>query len=527
MVPKYLYRHRTPQLAVAAATVDTHRTGRLVVAIALAVALLATIFASRVQAGDSENIRTAKALSNAYAEVVGMVSPAVVGIETEKVIKRASQLSPRLYNNEDPLDFFERFFDIPRDSRRQRTPTPRSDESETMRHSSVGTGIVIDQDGHILTNNHVVADADNIKVEFPSENGKSYKAEVVGRDPNSDLAVIKLTEKPAVLPVATLGDSDALQPGNIIIAIGSPLGFKQSVSTGVVSAKGRTLNELPFERFIQTDAAINRGNSGGPMVNLNGEVVGINTLISTSNGGSMGIGFAIPINQAKIVLRQLIEKGSVTRGWLGIMMNQDDRDVSLELGHDGSGVVIAGIDPTGPAAKAGLQKMDVIVSFDGVDIKDNEHLRYLVADTAPDRDVPVVIIRNGERMEISLTLQAQPDDLYTNTSRIRGGGGSEGGQEEVNSSLGITVRNIDKAAREKYNISDQVTTGVVVTQVDENSEAREAGVRPGMILREMSREQVPDVTTFRRILKESAGKDKILLHLQAGEVGRYLVLNLK
>ncbi|MCC8191384.1 MAG: trypsin-like peptidase domain-containing protein, partial [Planctomycetes bacterium] len=379
----------------------------------------------------------------------------------------------------------------------------------------------IDADGHILTNNHVVADADTIKVEFANEKGKTYRAEIVGTDPNSDLAVIKLTSLPADLPVVDLGDSDLINPGNIVIAIGSPLGFKQSVTTGVVSAKGRNLNELAYERFIQTDAAINPGNSGGPLVNLDGEVVGINTMISTSGGGagSIGIGFAIPINQAKSVVAQLIEKGSVTRGWLGIVMNPEDRDISLELGHDGTGVLISDVDPSGPAAKAGVRKGDLVASFDNIAIRDNEHLRYLVAETMPGRDVPVTVVRDGDKVDLVITIEAQPEDLYTNLGRMRNGGGDlDGGQEEVTSSLGITVRTLDKATREKYSISDKVSAGVVVTDVDNDGQARELGIRPGAVILEMNKLPGTDIASFRRILTDSAGKQQILVYLRQGEV---------
>ncbi len=499
---------------------------RLALALA-AIFFLTVALAPRASAADSENIKIAKALSNAYAEVVDKVGPAVVGIETEKIIRRGG-------DEEDGADIFDRFFDqLPRDfgPRLKRRMQP---DNTPQKSQGIGSGVVIDREGHILTNNHVVADADTIKVEFANEKGKTYKATIVGRDPNSDLAVIKLADHPGNFPYAKLGDSDELKPGNIVIAIGSPLGFKQSVTQGVVSAKGRTLGELAYERFIQTDASINPGNSGGPLVNLDGEVVGLNTMISTSGGrGSIGIGFAIPINQAKSVIAQLIEKGSVTRGWLGIEMNQDDPEIAKELGQaDGTGVMIVNVAPDGPAAKAGIRKGDLIVSFDNIAIKDNEHLRYLVADTAPGRDVPVVVIRDGERVKLNLNIAAQPDDLY---ARARQGGGKSGpgdgierdGVEEVSSSLGLTVRNIDDATRQKYGISDKVESGVVVTKVDENGEAADKGVRPGAVIMEMDRLPVKDVASFRKIMKDSAGKDKILVNLRLGDVSRYMLFKLK
>ena len=521
------------QVAVATATGDLARTLRLVFAIMALAALAGIFFPRAAMALDSENVRTAKALSNAYAEVVEHVGPAVVGIETEKVVKRSMGGMGMMPDS--PMEFFERFFDmppgmnIPRGGRPQPRQVP--EEESTTRSTGIGSGVVIDDEGHILTNNHVVADADNIKVEFAHEKGKTFKAEIIGRDPNSDLAVIKLTELPSYLPTATLGDSERLKPGNIVLAIGSPLGFKQSVTQGIISAKGRNLGELAYERFIQTDASINPGNSGGPLVNLDGEVVGLNTMISTrgGGGGSIGIGFAIPINQAKSIMRQLIEKGSVTRGWLGIVMNPEDADISKELGHDGTGVLVTEVDPAGPAHKAGVRRGDLIVSFDNLAIKDNEHLRYLVADTAPDRTVPLVVIRGGERVDLNLTIEAQPDDLYSASRRLGNGGGSGGGldeSEEVATSLGMSVKDLDNQLRERYKIPDSVTQGVVVTEVDSTGEARNAGILPGTVIIEMGNLPVKDVAGFRKILKDSAGKDKILIFLRYGQVARYMSLKL-
>lgn len=511
--------------AFAVATVATEQSRGLRVLFAVILLAVTTgLFATRAVALDSDNIRVAKAISGALAEVVDYVSPAVVGIETEKMVKTPSFSG----GIDDPMGFFERFFNMPEGMgpRMRRNP----DEGGTSKTSGIGSGVVIDAEGHILTNNHVVANADKIKIEFASEKGKTYQAEVVGRDPNTDIAVIKLTEKPAYLPVADLGDSDLLKPGNMVMAIGSPMGFKQSVTLGIISAKERKLGELAYERFIQTDADINPGNSGGPLVNLDGEVVGINTMISVGRGGSgsIGIGFSIPINQAKTIVRQLIEKGSVTRGWLGITMNPEDRDISIELGHDGSGVLITEVDPSGPAHKAGMRRQDLITTFDGIALRDNDHLRNMVADLAPEQVVPITVLRDGKKVNLKVTIKAQPEDLYTNARRYIGGGSGDGidGVQEVSTSLGMTVRNLDDAARKKYEIAESVTSGVVVSEVDSTGEARTAGIRPGTVIIEMNNKPVSDVASFRRILKESAGKDKILVYLRYGEVSRYMSLKL-
>ncbi len=470
---------------------------------------------------ESENISKAKALSNAYAEIVEKVGPAVVGIETEK-----TQANESIADKEDFFgnDFFDYFFrrGMPREVE------PRNRQAPKRRMMGIGSGVIIDHEGHILTNNHVVADADRIRVEL-AEKGKVFDAEVIGTDPSSDLAVLKLKDNPGNLPVAILGDSDELKPGNIVIAIGSPMGFKQSVTTGVVSAKGRTLGELSYERFIQTDAAINPGNSGGPLVNLDGEVIGLNTMISTRSGGSDGIGFAIPISQAKSAISQLIEKGTVTRGWLGIVMNPEDPEISKELGHDGSGVLVTGVDPKGPSAAAGIRKGDLIISFDNIPIKDNEHLRYLVADTMPGRDVPITVLRAHSKVDLTINIQQRPDDLF---SQARGKDGSRSPNQDRNTSesskaLGIDVQNIDEAAREQYSIDRDIASGVVVTKVDPDGPAAEKGIEPGIVILEMGNRPIKNVADFRKALEDNGDNDKILVYLQRGEIGRYMMLNVK
>ncbi len=474
-----------------------------------------------VFAGESENIRIAKALSNAYAEVVDKVGPSVVGIETERVSKTSSSSSS------DRDELFERFFDqLPYDfGPRMRR---RSEPSQPQRSRGIGSGVVIDRDGHILTNNHVVADADTIKVDF-GDSGVTYTAEIVGTDPNMDLAIIKLVNPPADLVFAPLGDSDTLKPGNIVIAIGSPRGLKQSVTTGVVSAKGRRLGELVYERFIQTDAAINPGNSGGPLVNLDGEVIGLNTMIATRSGGSDGIGFAIPITQAKTVISQLVEKGVVTRGWLGITMNPDNPEISRTLGHDGTGALVVEVDPSGPSAKAGVRKGDLIISYDNIPVKDNEHLQYLVAETAPGRSVPLVVFRSGERVNLSIEIEPQPTDLYSR-ARARAGMPDRSGDANTmeSSKLGVGVADIDDMMRQRYNLADTVTSGVVITNVESGSDAEDKGLRPGAVILEINQMPIKDVATFKRVLDEEVekGKDKVLIYVRLGDVSSYMMLKL-
>lgn len=494
-------------------------------AVILAALILAFSVSRAALAGDSENIRIAKALSNAYAEVVDKVSPAVVGIE-------ASKAGQSIAMSDDPnLDLFERFFDqLPFDfgPPRPRRSGPRGEQPQRDREYSIGCGVILDKEGHILTNNHVVADADLINVEISGKDGQ-FKAEIVGRDPNTDLAVIKLVNPPANLAVATIGDSDELNPGNLVIAIGSPMGYKQSVTTGVVSAKGRRVGQLMYERFIQTDAAINSGNSGGPLVNLGGEVVGLNTMIATRTGGSIGIGFAIPMNEARPVVRQLIDKGAVTRGYLGISMNPDDAEISRELGGDGGGALVADLTASGPAAKAGLKAGDLITTYDGVHVKNNEHLQYLVKDTDPGTEVPVEVLRDGQKVDFTIRIETQPDDLFARSQGPRGEKGRstpESGSvdEEKAASLGMTVGNITDASRQRYAIDKSVTTGVVITKVESGGPADLLGLRTGMVIQEVAKRPVQNVEDFRRVLKENKDKDKLLLNVVVGSSGRYLLI---
>ncbi|MDR1612354.1 MAG: Do family serine endopeptidase [Planctomycetota bacterium] len=502
---------------------------------AILVALLFALCAPFARAGDSDDVKVAKALSNAYAEVVDRVAPAVVGIVTTKTERRDFD-NESMFGNE----MLERFFrNLPREfDPRFRFRDPKQDQERRTR--GFGSGVIIDPEGHILTNNHVIADADKVadKIEVliaGGGKGKTYEAELVGRDPNSDLAVIKLKEPPANLTAAQLGDSDAMKPGNVVLAIGSPMSLTQSVSTGIISAKGRALGQIAYEQFIQTDASINPGNSGGPLVNLDGKVIGLNTIILTKSGGFEGIGFAIPINQAKTVINQLVETGSVVRGWLGIAMNPDDPEISLGMGHDGSGVVVTEAAIDGPAAKAGIRKGDLIISFDNMPITDNDHLRYMVAETAPGRSVPVVILRSGERVTLMVDILPQPEDLFTKGRAADPAGPDRSGENredretrEAASRLGIEVRELDAQARQLYGIEESdVATGVVITKIDPEGPAADKGIEPGVTIMEMNQRPVKDVATFRKILQENLDKDKILVYLKRGAVGRYMMLKLQ
>jgi serine protease Do len=333
----------------------------------------------------SDEIEILSKTSRAFSSVVKRVTPAVVHVEVEKEVGGRGYEDFEFFNN----PFFERFFGP--DFRRQMPQEPRSRKQQAQ-----GSGFIISKDGYILTNNHVVADADTITVTMSGGN-KKMEAKLVGSDPQSDVALIKI-ENGEDMPVIPMGDSDALEVGEWVIAIGNPFGLDQTVTVGVVSATGRSrvgINE--YEDFIQTDAAINPGNSGGPLLNIHGEVVGINSALFSRTGGYMGIGFAIPINMVKTINQQLREHGKVTRGWLGVAIQDVDEDLAKSFGLEKArGILVSEVQPDSPAAKAGLQQGDVITELNGIELPSVTELRNAVALLAPESKAELLIIREGK-----------------------------------------------------------------------------------------------------------------------------------
>ncbi len=348
---------------------------------------------------------------------------------------------------QDPFkDFFERFFgdQIPRDYRQQ----------------SLGSGFVIDKDGFILTNNHVVENTEEIKVKLADK--REYDAKIVGRDTKTDLALIRIESDHPLVPLA-LGDSDKLYVGDWVIAIGNPFGLEATVTAGIVSAKYRDIGAGSYDNFIQTDASINPGNSGGPLLNTAGEVVGINTAILSRSGGSVGIGFAIPINMAKDLLPQL-KKGKVVRGWLGVMIQKITPDLKEKLGlKDEKGALVADVTAGGPAEEAGIKRGDVIVSFGGEEIKEMHDLPYIVASTSVGEKVTVEVIRKGKKKSFQVkTGELKEEDESPVVS-------------EVSPNLGLMVKEVTPELARNFGLSE--TSGLVVVQVESNSPAGEAGMR--------------------------------------------------
>jgi serine protease Do len=429
-----------------------------------------------------------------FTHLAKKASPSVVNISTVKVIKGGGQF-PLPFGPDDPLrDFFERFFrdQVPKDFRQQ----------------ALGSGFIIDKEGYILTNNHVVEKADEIKVKLADD--QEFMAKIIGRDPKTDLALIKIKADKSFIPLP-LGDSDKLEVGEWVVAIGNPFGLGNTVTAGIVSAKYRQIGAGTYDNFIQTDASINPGNSGGPLLNTNGEVIGINSAIYSQTGGSIGIGFAIPINMAKDLLPQL-KQGRVIRGWLGVMIQKITPELKEKLDlKEEKGALVSDVTKGGPADKAGIKRGDVIVSFDGKEIKEMSELPYVVASTPVGKTVTVEVIRKGDKKSFEVKIGELKEEKQAELGT------------EAKPKLGMSVEEITPELAEKFGLAE--TTGVVVVQVEEGSAAAETGLRPGDVILEVDQDPVENVSSFNRKLETYKKGDTILLLVK--RQGATLFLTLK
>lgn len=394
-----------------------------------------------------------------FTALVENAAPGVVNISTSRTVQRSSAPGFGGFGGQEIPEIFRHFFG---DS----FPAPPSNgQGRTEERQSLGSGFVISEDGYVMTNAHVVQDADEILVRLNDR--RELRAEVVGSDPQTDVAVLKIDAND--LPTLNLGDSDELKVGEWVAAIGSPFGFDHSVTAGIVSAINRTLPRDAYVPFIQTDVAINPGNSGGPLFNLDGEVVGINSQIFTRSGGFMGVSFAIPINVAMDVAEQLREGGRVDRGWLGVMIQPVSDDLAESFGMENAiGALIADLDPEGPAAQGGLQAGDVILEVNGEEVERSSSLPRLIGKGAPGTEVELTLMRDGEELTESVELGSWPD---TEQQSAQAGSNNQ-------ARLGIMVAEIDDTMREQLNVPG----GVIVRQVESGSVAAEAGIRPGDVL---------------------------------------------
>jgi serine protease Do len=440
-----------------------------------AVAGIAAVMA--LTAGDAA-VSFARGAPESFAELAEKLVPSVVNVSTTQTLRgrdRGQGLEiPRFPPGSPFEEFFKEFFD-----RQQRRETPE------RRTTSLGSGFVIDASGLIVTNNHVIADADEISVNLADN--LTLKATVVGRDQKTDLALLKV-DPPHPLTAARWGDSDRTRVGDWVLAIGNPFGLGGTVTAGIVSARSRDINSGPYDDFIQTDASINRGNSGGPMFNVNGEVIGINTAIFSPSGGSVGIGFAIPANMAKPIVDQLKDFGRARRGWIGVRIQTVTEEIAQGLGLDAAkGALVASLTEGGPAEKAKLEVGDVILRFNGRDITEMRTLPRVVAETAVGRNVPVEVWRKGKRVTASVNIAEFPEDEKIAAAAAKPETAPPAAERGV-ITLGLVLEPITPELRDRYKLPDDAT-GVVVTKVEEDSPAAERRIRPGDIIRKIGPEQ--------------------------------------
>lgn len=478
-------------------------------------ALMAVLFVSvnTISANGKDDTKQAKAIVNlketskAFSEIAEQYANSVAYIKVQK--KVAGNLQRRMDPFEDFFndDIFKHFF---RDQFPRRQPMPRKQPQKEFYTMGQGSGFVVSEDGHILTNNHVVGDADKITVQF--SDGRSFDAKLVGTDSATDVAVIKIDGDD--LKAMPIGDSNKIKVGEWSVAIGNPFGLKQTVTAGIISAKGRSsVGIVDYENFIQTDAAINPGNSGGPLLNLDGEVIGINSAIYSKSGGYMGIGFAIPINMAMDVYRQLVDEGKVTRGFIGVLIQDMNKDLADSFGMDSTkGALVSEIQKDSPAEKSGLKSGDVVIAIDGKEVENSGDLRNRVALKKPGTDLTFKVIRDGDEKEFKITIGARDKIL----SQL----GTAGG--ETTKELGLSVKNLsaDEAKRMGY----EGEFGVVVTEVTPNGQAAMLGLTPGNLIVEINRQKIKNVKDYNKAISEALEKKSILMKVKSGQGTRFLVL---
>ena len=471
-------------------------------------ALVLFVFSPLGMAEDESSIATLKQMGKAFAYIAKSTSPAVVGIKADKVyIQQYSNMPFWFYD--DPSfndDFFEKFFGRPRQRQRQRQQPRQRKVTQPVQ----GSGFIITDDGYILTNNHLVGEAENVRVQLADD--REVKAKVIGADPESDVALVKIEEND--LPYLKLADSDALEVGEWVVAIGSPFGLSHTVTAGIVSAKGRSgVGIATYEDFIQTDAAINPGNSGGPLLNLDGKVVGINTAIISRSGGNMGIGLAIPVNMAKAIYEQLIAEGKVVRGYMGVTLQGLTPELAENFGLEGSkGAIITKVMKDSPAEEAGIKFEDIVIEFEGKPVEDARDLMKRVAMLTPGTEVELVVWRNGEKKTLTIELGERPnrdgltlDDKPTTVD-----------------DLGLDVKDLSDELASRLGYED--LEGVVVVEVRRGSVAQQKGIEPGMLIMKVGRVEVSNTRDFYREIKKINKGETVVLLVTDGEQKRFVTL---
>lgn len=427
--------------------------------------------------------------SKTRADIVEQAQKAVVHIKVEKNVKRRMQHNP-----------FEQWPRFPQQRQRE------------FRQQGQGSGSIINKDGYILTNNHVVGESDKIVVTL--NDGREFDASIIGTDPHSDIAVIKIEGDN--LPILPTGDSDKIRIGETTIAIGNPFGLSNTVTMGIISAKGRSnIGIVDYENFIQTDAAINPGNSGGPLIDLEGKIIGVNTAIFSGNGGNQGIGFAVPVNMAKRIMNELIEKGKVSRGWLGVSIQNINKDLARALDlKDNKGSLISAVLEGSPAEKAGLQQGDVVIRLNESPIADSTDLMNKVGRAAPGSNALLAVIRKGETLEIEVPLGEKPSNPRAQRFSV---------PEE--NPIGVSVQALTPELAKR--LGQENLSGVVVSEVEPGSLAASAGLRPGYVIQEVDQTSVKDLESFNQAMKAADLEKGVLLLIGTPNGSRYVIVKSK
>ncbi len=441
-------------------------------------------------------------IPESFSALAETVSPAVVNIRTEKTIQGGSRVFRHFNqnpfgNDERFQDFFDKFFG----------EQPQREHKER----SLGSGFIIDKDGLIVTNNHVVENAEKIKIKL--KDGKEYNAEIIGRDPSTDLALIKVPSGNN-LPVLPFGDSNALKVGQWVVAIGSPFGLEQTVTAGIISAKGRVIGSGPYDNFLQTDASINPGNSGGPLIDMNGQVVGINTAIVASG---QGIGFAIPINLAKSIIDQLKSKGEVTRGWIGVVIQDLTDDVAEYYGiQDKKGALVMDVLKGNPADIAGIQPKDIILEISDKKIETSRDLTNLVANVPVGEKVKITVLRNNKKQVFYVEVAKRPEDKSI---------ASRGSEKKQDDELGIKVTAITPEIAKRFKISS--SEGIIVERVEPGSKSEAAGVQMGDVIKEINHRPVKTVQDYSSIISKLKKNEVIQIFIWRLNVGFVVIKIIK
>jgi len=435
----------------------------------------------------------------AFSEVVGAVSPAVVNISTVRVMKRDA------FQNDPFFEFFDEFFN----------PFYDSEGPKKWKEQGLGSGVMVSPDGYIITNNHVVSDAEHIKVTL--YDGRTFKGKVVGADPKTDLAVVKISA--GQLPVLTWGDSDNLKVGEFVLAIGNPFGLSHTVTMGIISAVGRAnVGIAEYEDFIQTDAAINPGNSGGPLVDTAGRLIGINTAIFSKSGGYQGIGFAVPANMARLIMEQLLKEGRIIRGWLGVTLQSLTPELAERFGWGTtSGALIGEVVAGSPADRAGLKRGDIIQQFGGKDISGPSALKNLVARSRPGGQIQLTVFRNRKQIKVTASIGELPRDY----AGVMPSETLQEGKQQAFSGLSVMELTRDIARQLGAGGSGN---GVVVIRVQEGSPSEDAGLRRGDIIQEIDRKDIGGLDDFRRMEQELPPDEPVLLYVNRGGRKFYMTL---